>query len=175
MPGWNIKRSFFLYTTKSDDTNFGIKDNKYHQDFPLLDFRVDIQRDFFNIFVITLIIPMIVVLLLFLIQWIVIKKIEDNNSYTTLDMISAGSSLVFIMILEQINVRQNIATSGIIYIDYCYFIFYLLILAVVINGALFASDLNIRWIEYKQNLLAKLLFWPSLNILLLIVTLFIFY
>ena len=177
LPGWNIERSFFQYRINSYNTNFGIKNYVRQEDFPELYFTVHIKRDFLNVFIGNLITPIVVVFLLFLIQWIVIKKTRKNQEieFSALDIVAACSALIFIMIIDQINLRQKIITAGIIYIDYYYFILYLLIVAVAINGALFASHTNIRWIEYEGNLIPKLLYWPTFLMLLLIVTLFVFY
>ncbi|MFN7556425.1 hypothetical protein, partial [Microcystis sp.] len=69
---------------------------------------------------------------------------------------------------------QKIITAGIIYFDYFYFILYIMILLVAINAILFASNIKLDWIHYKNNLIPKLLYWPTNLALLLLVTMLVF-
>ena len=77
-------------------------------------------------------------------------------------------------ILDQINLRSKILAGGILYLEYFYFILYLLIIAVAINAMLFSQKPNIRWLQYQQSLIPKLLYWPGMLTLLLVFTLFVF-
>ena len=49
-----------------------------------------------------------------------------------------------------------------------------MILLVAINAILFASNIKIDWIDYKNNLIPKLLYWPTNLALLLLVTMLVF-
>jgi len=52
---------------------------------------------------------------------------------------------------------------------------YLAILAVSVNSILFVSHANVSLIQYKDNFIPKLLYWPVIASLLLGVTLWVFY
>jgi hypothetical protein len=103
-------------------------------------------------------------------------EIDLNNPYfTALEIVSACGAFLFIIIIDQINLRQKIITAGIIYFDYFYFVLYITILLVAINAILFASNIKLNWIHYKDHLIPKLFYWPTNLTLLLLVTLLVFY
>jgi len=62
----------------------------------------------------------VVLLLLFCIQILIIKHKEsgENQDFTALEIVSACGAFLFIVIIDQINLRQKIITAGIIYFDY---------------------------------------------------------
>lgn len=52
---------------------------------------------------------------------------------------------------------------------------YLAILAVSLNSIAFASHMDIPFIDTKDNLYVRVLYWPVIMVILLIVTLLNFY
>ncbi len=113
-------------------------------------------------------VPIVVALLLFLVHLLIL------NDSDTLDIVSACSGVLFSVIVDQIRIRGEIQATGILYLEYFYFILYLLIIAVAINAMLFSQKPNIRWLQYQQSLIPKLLYWPGMLTLLLVFTLFVF-
>lgn len=176
LPGWDIKSSFFQYKLNNYNTNFGINSYIGQDNFPELYFTVVLQRNFINVLISNMMIIIVVLLLLFCIQILIIKHKEsgENQDFTALEIVSACGAFLFIVIIDQINLRQKIITAGIIYLDYFYFILYIMILLVAINAILFASNIKIDWIDYKNNLIPKLLYWPTNLALLLLVTMLVF-
>ncbi|REJ46899.1 MAG: hypothetical protein DWQ53_10130 [Microcystis flos-aquae DF17] len=176
LPGWNLKSSFFQYKLNNYNTNFGINSYIGQDNFPELYFTVVLQRNFINILISNMMIIIVVLLLLFCIQILIIKHKEsgENQDFTALEIVSACGAFLFIIIIDQINLRQKIVTAGIIYLDYFYFILYIMILLVAINAILFASNIKLDWIDYKNNLIPKLLYWPTNLALLLLVTMLVF-
>ena len=168
LPSWKIEGSFFEYHLNSYNTNFGIKNYMGQKDYPELYFTITLQRDFINIFINNLMVPIVVALLLFLVHLLILDESD------TLAIVSACSAFLFIVILDQINLRSKILAGGILYIEYFYFILYLSIIAVAINAILFTQKTNIRWLQYQESLIPKLLYWPGMLTLLLIFTLVVF-
>lgn len=168
LPGWRIQDSFFEYHLNSYNVNFGIQNYIGQKDYPELYFTIILQRDFINIFINNLMVPIVVALLLFLVHLLIL------NNCDSLAIVSACSAFLFIVILDQINLRGKILAGGILYLEYFYFILYLLIIAVAINAILFSQKTNIRWLQYQESLIPKLLYWPAILTLLLMFTLFIF-
>ncbi|MCC5898727.1 MAG: hypothetical protein JJU32_12540 [Phormidium sp. BM_Day4_Bin.17] len=66
------------------------------------------------------------------------------------------------------------ATGGIIYIEYFYFVLYIMILVVVFNAIMVAKGSENALLKYNNNILPKLIYWPLLLSLQIIVTLFVF-
>ena len=176
LPGWNLESSFFQYKLNNYNTNFGINSYIGQDNFPELYFTVVLQRNFINVLISNMMIIIVVLLLLFCIQILIIKQKEsgENQDFTALEIVSACGAFLFIIIIDQINLRQKIVTAGIIYLDYFYFILYIMIILVAINAILFASNIKLDWIHYKNNLIPKLLYWPTNLALLLLVTMLVF-
>ncbi|MEQ9357435.1 cache domain-containing protein [Coleofasciculus chthonoplastes] len=168
LPGWNLKESFFQYGLNDYNINFGIANYVGHKNVPELYFTILIERDFLTIFITNMLTPAIIAVLLFFIQSIV-------NRLSPLEAIEVTGAFLFIVILDQINLRQNILAAGLLYIDYFYFALYLLILLVAINARLCSSRLSLPAFEYKDSLIPKLLYWPNLLGFLLLVTLLVFF
>jgi hypothetical protein len=177
LPGWNLESSFFQYRLNNYNANFGINNYIGQDNFPELYFTVILQRDFITIFISNMMIIIVVLLLLFCVQILIMKHKEtsENLDFTALEIVSACGAFLFIIIIDQINLRQKIITAGIIYFDYFYFVLYIVILLVAINAILFASNIKFNWIHYKDNLIPKLLYWPTNLTLLMLVTLLVFY
>ena len=177
LPGWTLKSSFFQYRLNNYNTDFGVENYIGQSDFPELYFTVVIQRDFLGVFIGNMMTIIVILLLLFCVQMLIIKRRSDdgNLDFTALEIVSACGGFLFIIIIDQINLRQKIITAGAIYFDYLYFVLYIVILLVAINAILFASTTNMRLIHYKDNLIPKLLYWPINLTLSLLVTLFVFW
>jgi len=59
--------------------------------------------------------------------------------------------------------------------DYYYVVTYGVILAISINSILFRWGINIPFVQYRDNLLPKLFYWPVITFTLFVVTLVKFY
>ncbi|WMW25077.1 hypothetical protein RE474_13495 [Methanolobus sediminis] len=174
--GWDIQKSYFSYRDNSYNTNFGLEDYN-HQNRPELYFNVVVKRDFINPFV-SYMSPLIVVALLIFADLLLISKKEGAASYygfSSSGVLGHCAALLFVLIVAQVSLRDSLSTGGIIYLEYFYFAMYLAILAVAADSILFASKRKIKIIDYENNLIIKVLYWPVLTILLLIFTLYAFY
>ena len=71
--------------------------------------------------------------------------------------------------------RDSLEVSNLIYLDYFFFIIYLVLLGVSINSILFTRTDSFRLLEYRDNIIPKMSFWPLLLGTLLVVTEWVFY
>ncbi len=172
LPGWNIKKSFFEYRLKRYQTNFGFNNYVGQDKFPELNFTVLATRNFLTVFISNIMPILVVSILMFAVQLIISQNVhkEEARNFTALEIISVGGGLIFIVLLEQINLRGVIVTAGLIYLEYLYFTLYLLIVFITLNALLIALGIKLWWIQYKDNLIPKLLYWPVFFSFLLIVT-----
>lgn len=164
---WNLSDSFFEYRFKTYDTNFGIKSNVIKTNFPELHFTIVLQRDFIGPFI-SRIGPLFVVVILIFAMLLIAN--EEKAS----EVLAACAGFVFIVILDQIAVREQIVTKGILYFEYFYFVIYFYIFLVAVNAILLLSAPNTPFIKYKDNLISKLLYWPTLLKILLVITILVF-
>ena len=171
MNQWRIQRTYFFYQLSDLSTNFGISNYVKQKNFPVLNFAVDIRRYFLSPIVSGLVpIVIIVAILFFMILIMTAGKKGDAGGVLRL-----GSSLFFTTALAHLAFRGVLPLVSITYLEYFYFLLYALVLLAVINCLLYTNDVPIRFIQYKDNFLGKLLFWPIVLSLFLIITLVFFY
>ncbi|MGK7924471.1 MAG: tetratricopeptide repeat protein [Spirulina sp.] len=166
--GWNIQDSFFEYRLRTYNANFGHEGVNIGAGIPELYFTVVAKRAFIGPFVSKIGPQFVVLSLLF-----AMLLISDRDK--AMEIIAACSAFIFIVILDQISVREQVVSKGLIYFEYFYLIIYLFIFLVAINAILLLVKPNFALIRYKDNLVSKVSFWPSLLALLLLVTIFVFY
>lgn len=175
LEGWKPQKNFFSYRANSYNTNFGIKDFK-HRNVPELYFNIAIKRDLKSPFVSDQL-PIIVVAILLFVVLLITTREEENNQFgfKSSGVLTYCASLFFVLIVSHASLRAKIPTNCMIYLEYFYLILYLAILAVSLNSIVFASHVNIPFIDTKDNLYVKVLYWPIITGFLLIITLLNFY
>ncbi|MDJ0682736.1 MAG: hypothetical protein QNJ18_23095 [Xenococcaceae cyanobacterium MO_167.B52] len=177
LPGWKIHRSFFEYQFNDYDTNFGLSTFITQQQVPELYFTVVATRNFITVFISNFMPIIVITFMMFGIQLIISnqEQAEDARKFSALEIISVGGGLIFIVLLDQLNLRSNIVTASLIYIEYIYFVFYFAIILITLNAVLIALGSQFWLIRYRDNLIPKLLYWPVLLGVLLVLTLLTFY
>lgn len=175
LEGWEPQRTYFSYRKNSYNTNFGKGDFK-HFNVPELYFNVDIKRDFKSPFTSYILPVLVVAILLFAVLMITTKdEKKEQCGFSSSDVLGYCSALFFVLILAHASLRDKIPVDDIIYLEYFYFIMYLAILAVSLNSIAFASSINFPLIDAKDNLYVKVLYWPIVMGILLLITLMNFY
>ena len=163
LPGWNLASTYFLYTPTDLGTNFGVpstleQDKGYEMAFTMI-----AQRQFLDPFI-SSVLPIIVVASLLFGLLIIGSKQSHKVSATgfkATDIIRAAVTLLFPVLLAQVNLRTKIGASNIIYIEYFYFVLYTAILGVAANALWFTLKGH-GISQYRDNLIPKLMFWPYL-------------
>jgi hypothetical protein len=175
LEGWDIQNSFFSYRTNSYNVNFGAED--YQQEFPELYYNAGLRREFLSSAISDLIPLIVVVILLFAVLIISTKSNEKIQLYgfSSSTVLAYCAALFFVLIVSHVSLREKLAAASIIYLEYFYFVLYFIILGVSINSILLASNTRHKLIHYRDNLIVKLLYWPVILALLLVVTLVNFY
>ncbi len=95
--------------------------------------------------------------------------------FSAAEIVLGASALFFVASFQHVAMREALDASDLLYFEYFYFVLYLMLMAVSINGILFASDVHLAFIEYADNLLPKLLLWPLTMVALFLITLVQFY
>lgn len=176
IPHWEIDHSLFTYSKSVFDTSFGVPQfaNKL---FPQLHFYIVAQRKLLDTFTIYLFLLLLTAIILFIALMAFLKheRLVDMVGFSTVGILGVCSSLVFVLITSQIDMRETLAIEGTTYIDYLYFILYFFIVLVTINSVTFVLHEHVKFIQYKDNIVAKMLFWPLLLGLVMVVTYINFY
>ncbi|HEY5718259.1 MAG TPA: hypothetical protein VIS52_07150, partial [Motiliproteus sp.] len=163
---WLIDETFFSFNGIPYDTDFGfftqVQETRYSEFF----INIGMQRKFLNAFVINLV-PLLIVALLLFAQLMTVtarEPLAGRFDFSAGSAIATCSALFFVVLLAHIQVRQQFASSGLVYIEYFYLVMYGIILFAALNAYLFARDQEerVHFITWRDNLLPKLAFWPTL-------------
>jgi hypothetical protein len=148
--GWDVSASYFSYSIESYLCNFG-NGNIYSVNlFPELTYNVSISRKFIDILICKIVPLMIVLALLFTILFVRMTSDGFNN-------IIGCSSLFFVLMLDHINLRENVLSEQIMYLEFCYFFSYVLLLLVTITS--FDISRNGRAYNIWVDTVLKRYFW----------------
>jgi hypothetical protein len=171
--GWNLNSSLFHYNVENYSTNFGSHDYAGLADFPELYFTIEISKQILGA-IISHALPLIVVTTLLFALLLMLSVVKVRS------------------VFSHIGMRESFEIRDIIYLEYFYYITYVLILFTVANYVLVtnaqrkqerqASDsiatsdsALARFVYYRDNFIAKVLFWPLSQFALLVLTLLAFF
>ena len=162
--GWGIEETFFDFKTPGYDTDFGYAGPVVAKPIPELYFNIVIKRRFLNAFIVNLVPLMTVSALLFAVLMTVSADPDKAAllGFNTSGLVGVCSALFFVVMLAHIQLRQQFAGAGIVYLEYFYFIVYLAVVAVTVNSYLFSIGRPWIVLQYRDNLIPKMLFWPLL-------------
>lgn len=176
--GWSIKRSFFTFDTHEFETDFGMAGYHSQEDLPELRFNLEVQRNLLDA-MINHIIPIILVAIMLFVVLVTSTKDEleaKRLGFNPSGVMRLGSGLLFVLLISHIQLRNAIQVEQVMFMEYYFFIMYLMIIFTSLHSLLFnLKTVNIPIVDREQSLLFKLLYWPLLFGLQLLVTVLIFY
>jgi len=163
---WEREDTYFDYFLSSYNTNFGIDQYVGQTGFPELRYNMLIKRQFQNAFIVNLV-PLFVVAMLAFAAPITTTRNRERGSifgFSTAGTIGTVSALFFVVLLAHIQLRNQFAGSGVVYIEWFYFLMYVTLLAVAVNTYLVTAPWTAdkRLVAYGDNLLPKVAYWPFL-------------
>lgn len=165
---WELLETFFDYRKQDYNTNFGTNKEGFKER-PELYFNIVIERHFFNSFVIYILPLIIIAGLVFAILMMITKDKEQGAIFglDTRGVIEVCAGLFFVVLLSQVQIREQFAGSRIVYLEFFYPLMYINLLGVSINSYLFSrfnteNNLVLKWINYEDNIIPKLIYWPIL-------------
>ena len=171
---WNRETTFFDYRLSNYDTDFGIPGYVGQQGFPELHYNFVVKRKFENAFIVYLL-PLFLVATLLYAALLTVSAHDDLSNrlgFNTSGFIGACSALFFVVMLAHIQLREQFAGFGIVYIEYFYILMYGLLVLATANSYLFTIRPK-RWcgfILYEDNIIVKLGYWPLVLLCLIAIT-----
>jgi hypothetical protein len=175
--GWSLKNSYFEYKTHVYNNTFGMEDKTGRPNVPELYFIIELERNFIDAFI-TNLVPLMVVMFMLLATLITVSRSPDKGEKfgaNPFAILGACSALFFIVLLSHIQLRQQLAVSDIMYMEYFYFVMYIAILWVSISAFLIVSHMPLPFIHYRDGILIKALFLPLILLFLFIITFLVFF
>jgi hypothetical protein len=176
VPGWRILESYFDFHQRAYNTTFGVVDVA-HDERLELEFGVELQREFLSPFVSDLIPVLVAIGMLFgmLISGTQREDRVKSSGFSSLRLLGASSALFFVVVFQHIALRRELASPELVYVEYFHFSTYAMMLLVSVNAILFAMGGRTKLVDYEDNLVPKLLFWPVFLTVAFSVTLRTFY
>ena len=187
--GWNIKKSYFNYRFENYNTNFGLTDYAGLTDFPELFFTIEISKQVFGA-VISHALPLVVVALL-LFSLLLLSSNMESGKLEVVEAIAACAGFFLVIVFSHLGIRESFAVQDIMYLEYYYYVTYVLILFTVANYVIIASQKQNEPLDFSSktskvsfwtkllrphnNLFAKVVYWPASQLAVLILTLLEFY
>ncbi|MGQ7846067.1 hypothetical protein ACUNV4_16410 [Granulosicoccus sp. 3-233] len=171
---WVRENTYFDYKLSSYDTNFGIDNFVGQTDFPDLRYNVVVKRKSANAFIVYLLPLFLVAALLFSTLLIVTArpKLVARHGFSTSGSLGTCAALFFVVLLAHVQLREQFAGSGIVYLERFYLLMYASLALAAVNTYLFSVHAG-RWltiVHYRDNLFPKLLYWPVTLACMVVIT-----
>ncbi len=178
VPGWSVEGSGFSYIMNTYNVEWSPDvDAADTAQVPVLQFNILLQRKFPTPFI-SHIIPILIVAVLLhgvLISSSFNERLRTSSGFSAFGVLETCGAFFFAIVLMHIDLRRGLDLDVITYMEAIYLISYLVLLLVVLDALVFTTSDSVPLLEYRDNLLAKLLFWPILLGMVLGVTLWMFY
>lgn len=168
LPGWEIDSTHFSFMSTDKLTNFGIERSVNDKDLDDLLFEISMTRVFVDAFISNLT-PLVVALIVLFALTLLAEKIEIGR------VISICVAVFFVVVFSHLDIRKNIATGEIFYLEYFFFVVYIAIILVPINPLRIAFEKSITAFDFQDGIIHKTLYWPSIMTLFFLITLKTFY
>ncbi len=177
LSGFEAESSFFSYVNHTYNTNFGVSKYIGQKDFPELYFTVMLKRDFKDPFISDFLPLIVIACILFSILFMITKNEKRSKiaEFKLPSVLGSCSALFFSVLLAHIKLRGDFPVREVLYLEYFYIAMYFAILITIVNSFVFGSENNFPIVHYRDNLIPKLLYWPGILLVLLVITVFTFY
>jgi hypothetical protein len=170
LPGWDVERTQFSNETTARHTTFGLGTGNGAV-VEELSFSVLLNRSVLEP-VFSELLPLAVVGFMVSMLLLVVKESTRGNE---VEILSAFSGLFFVGVLSQLDLRRRLSSSSITYIEFFYFVMYAAILIVALIVLTNAYPGYVKRVERQEHLIPKLLFWPTILTVMLVLTVLVFY
>lgn len=164
----SILNSYYAYNMESYLCNFGNAEMYGLNRFPELTFNVSVSRKFADTLICKIIPLLVVLMLLFTILFVR----DENDGFNN---VIGCSGLFFVLVLDHINLREQVSSEGIIYLEYCYFFIYLLMLLIVITSFKIEDNPRLSRILNWVGDVLKNYFWSIILGFMALATMFRFF
>lgn len=166
--GSEIIESYFNYSVETYDADFGYGKKALFEEVPILHFNINLKRILLNSFV-TYLIPIAVCLIMVFILIYACHKSQERQG-----IIESMAAFFFVLIFSHIDLRKEIVTADLIYIEYFYFVSYFMLIISTFNMITYTKNKSAIF-DFNENQLFKAIFFPIFILIMLLITLFKFY
>ena len=146
--------------------------------FPELFFNIFIKKESIGVALSRMLPIFMVTTLLFILLMLThrLKQRSDASSARGMNVVIACAVFFLVTVLSHAILRNTLTDNGVIYLEYFYFITCILTFGVIINALLYnRGESEIYFIQYRENFILRVLYWPVCTLMILLVTLTFFY
>ncbi|MEV3854342.1 hypothetical protein AB0J38_08460 [Streptomyces sp. NPDC050095] len=175
--GWNPYFTAWSFKQHGVSSTMGVQDfDKPFKNAPELYFNLGMERNWAGPLFGKLLQSLFIAAIMFLALFVYTK--DDNKNprfgFSTWTAISFAVSLLLVVVVDQTQIREIAGDTSLTYLEYFAIAQYIVIMGIFANAILLGSDTEIRVLEWKDNLLPTLLYWPVLIGLFFVFTLLVF-
>lgn len=175
LPKHRIIASYFSFSSLDLKTFFGQNREQVSPESETLAYNIVVKRRFITPFI-SFVIPFILgASIIFFLLYSLSKDEDDKSGVTVMGVVQGMAALFFSMLLAHITIRNRIPTPSVTYMEAYYFIIYVLIALLILIVVMYSRSDRYGILNYRDNLIAKISYWPALTGMLYIITLLKFY
>ena len=195
LPG--LEKDFPLSNWEPEESYFDMRVNSYNSDFgqasysnrnaaPELYFNIEVRRKFLSPFI-SHVFPLIIVLLmLYAIIMTISRRAESSDllGFNVSSVVASSTALFFVLLIAHVQLRDELSSDRIVYLEGYYFLSYLVILLTTANSILFTWNVSslktnqsgkfirrlVSLLHYENNLVPKLFYWPFISVIIFLLT-----
>jgi hypothetical protein len=176
LENWDIEQSFLSYRANRYNANFGIQGYVADVEQPELYYNISIKRDLVGALISRLIVPVVILIQLFVIVMVIGR---DRNRLEQFGVrpgavIFTCAAFFFAVLVAQESLRTELEAQGFVYLESLYLLTYVVILAVAINSVLLAAQPDLKLFREYDNMWAEVLYWPTILLAMIVITLLTF-
>lgn len=175
-PEFTIEGSSFSYQVVHYNTDFGFPHAPNPEGVNELQFNVSIRRKPLTPFISHILPNFVVGILLFgvLFSTSLDNKRKSTSGFTGFGGLQVCAAYFFGVILMHVDLRRSMPSDAITYMEWLLLILYLMLVLVAVNSLVLTNS-DIPFLEYQDNIVAKVVYGPILFGLVLFVTILVFY
>lgn len=177
LPGYTFLGTFFDHEYHIRRTSFGVASRRQSDRMPELYYNIIVKRNFITPFVSKLFPLFIMFSILFVVQLMFSQDEEKKKAFGLSAFAVMGVIITFFFstLLSHTGLRQELGSERIIFIENFHFIAYMMLLLVTIKTLLFIGGKRVSFVQYKNGLIPKLLYWPLFTGFVFVVSFVHFY
>lgn len=156
---WDILASFFSVDSSRDMKYSGTQITDLNKDSEIV-FRVQMARQS-HVILVSYFLPIFIGSIM---MFVVLMIPSDKSLSAVFSILGYGGTIFFVISIFHVNLRNSEGIDSFTYLESYYIMQHILVMVISLNGFFLMRGASPRWIHYRNNLLPKVLYWPSLSL-----------
>lgn len=166
----------FSFNFVNYNDRFGNKKFSGLNHFPIMKYSINLKRRLLNVLVMNIIPIIVVAAMIFLIFYSITKDKDDKSGVSMMGAVQSSAGFFFVLLVAHIDLRRRLSTPSLTYIESFYLTMYVILALLAINVVVFTkSNEESRFVNFRDNLIVKVSYWPVLLFIWMFITLIKFF